>query len=232
MPAHRLAMHRELDLVDEAVTFPAGLFSLEKFRDWAHSRAFPRRGRISWLAGSLEVDMSREELETHNKVKGCLFGGIHGWLHGKALGDLLANGAFLVNEEADLATEPDLLFCKYTSIRRGKVRYAERKKGSKRYVEVVGSPDLVVEVVSESSVRKDTVRLRKLYHRARVKEYWIVDARGKDIRFRMLLRRPRAYSERTATRRGFVRSEVLKGAFRIARSVNPVGGYSYELEAR
>ena len=225
-------MHRELGLVDEAVTIPAGLFSLEKYRDWAHSRAFPRRGRISWLAGSLEVDMSPEELETHNKVKGCLFGGIHGWLHGKALGDLLADGAFLVNEEADLATEPDLLFCKYTSIRRGKVRYAERKKGSKRYVEVVGSPDLVVEVVSESSVAKDTVRLRKLYQRARVKEYWIVDARGEEIRFKVLLRRPRSYSERTPARGGFVRSDVLGGAFRISRSVNPVGGYSYELEAR
>ena len=225
-------MHRELGLVDEAVTIPAGLFSLEKYRDWAHSRAFPRRGRISWLAGSLEVDMSPEELETHNTVKGCLLVGIHVWLRGRNLGEALGDGAFLVNEEADLATEPDLLFCKYTSIRRGRVRYAERKKGSKRYVEVVGTPDLVVEVVSDSSVTKDTVRLRKLYHRAGVKEYWIVDARGEDIRFRVLRRRPRGYSERRTARGGFVRSDVLGGAFRISRSVNPVGGYSYELEAR
>jgi Uma2 family endonuclease len=225
-------MSRDTGLFEEAVSIPPDLFSLEKFRDWAHSRSFPRRGRISYVAGALEVDMSPEELETHNKVKGCLMWGIHAWLRGKGLGDLLADGAFLVNEKADLATEPDLLFCSWESIRTGKVRYAGRKKGSKRRVEVIGSPDLVVEIVSDSSVRKDTLLLRKAYHRAGVDEYWIVDARGQDIRFKVLSRRARSYSEQAPAAGGFVRSEALGAELRLTRGVNPVGGYIYDLEVR
>ena len=65
----------------------------------------------------------------------------------------------------EAVTIPAGLFSEYRSIRSGQGAVRREKKGSKRYVEVVGSPDLVVEVVSESSVKKDTVRLRKLYQK-------------------------------------------------------------------
>jgi Uma2 family endonuclease len=41
---------------------------------------------------------------------------------------------------------------------------------------VQGAPDLVMEVLSESTRRTDEVRKRKLYERVDVLEYWLVDA--------------------------------------------------------
>ena len=45
----------------------------------------------------------------------------------------------------------------------------EGKKGG--YVEVEGSPDMVLEVISDSSVRKDDVLLRQGYWDAGIGEY-------------------------------------------------------------
>jgi Uma2 family endonuclease len=60
--------------------------------------------------------------------------------------------------------EPDLL---YVSARRREV-FTER--------EVIGAPDLVVEVLSPSTARTDRGRKRALYQETGVREYWIVDA--------------------------------------------------------
>ena len=40
---------------------------------------------------------------------------------------------------------------------------------------IQGAPDLMVEIISESSRKKDEVTKRKLYERYGVQEYWIVD---------------------------------------------------------
>src|SRR5262249_34297703 len=50
-----------------------------------------------------------------------------------------------------------------------------------------GRPDWVVEIVSRSTVHKDTQRLRTLYHRAGIPEYWLIDARGAEIEFQILV---------------------------------------------
>jgi Uma2 family endonuclease len=41
---------------------------------------------------------------------------------------------------------------------------------------VAGAPNIVIEVVSSSSVETDYVKKRALYHRTGVQEYWIVDS--------------------------------------------------------
>lgn len=44
-----------------------------------------------------------------------------------------------------------------------------------------GAPDLVVEVVSPSSVKRDRDDKLKLYRKAKVKEYWIVDPENQAV---------------------------------------------------
>src|SRR5699024_4494686 len=44
-----------------------------------------------------------------------------------------------------------------------------------------GSPDLIVELVSPSTVRKDKIEKFNLYEQAGVKEYWIIEPENKIV---------------------------------------------------
>lgn len=46
---------------------------------------------------------------------------------------------------------------------------------------VQGAPDLVVEIISESSAYRDTIQKKRLYARFGIKEFWIVAPREKMI---------------------------------------------------
>lgn len=46
---------------------------------------------------------------------------------------------------------------------------------------IQGAPDLVIEILSESTVYNDLMKKKKLYAKFGVKEYWIVDPEGKTI---------------------------------------------------
>ena len=46
---------------------------------------------------------------------------------------------------------------------------------------IFGSPDLLVEIVSPSSVRRDRYQKKDLYARFGVKEYWIGDAANQSL---------------------------------------------------
>ena len=60
-------------IIGEKIRIPADAFEIQSFRRWAHSDRFPEQGRISFLAGEIDVDMSPEEIETHTKVKGDIY---------------------------------------------------------------------------------------------------------------------------------------------------------------
>lgn len=211
---------------------PTTACTLNGFRTWASSAAFPTSGCVSFLAGAIEIDMSPEELVTHNQVRRGLYFGWEQFLREFPLGELIIDGMMFVNEEADLGTEPDGLLCLWESLRSGKVRYREVVEDSERFVEVVGAPDIAAEVVSRSSVHKDKVELLDLYYRANVSEYWLIDARRAEMEFRILTRGPAAFQDQPADGDGFVYSPVLRAGFRMTRDRNPVGGWQYALQWR
>src|SRR5262249_4067022 len=75
---------------------------------------------------------------------------------------------------AELSTEPDAMFISHEALQAGSVRL---DKGNDT-IELLGTPDMVLEVITPTSVQKDTKVLPGLYWEAGVKEYWLADFRG------------------------------------------------------
>ena len=64
-----------ISLLADGIEIPPGILDLERFRAWARSDDFPERGRIDWVAGRLEVDMSPGDLNTHGSPKSAIYPG-------------------------------------------------------------------------------------------------------------------------------------------------------------
>jgi Uma2 family endonuclease len=211
------------------LTVPADVFGLEGFLRWVHSPDFPDDRRASFLSGEVSIEMSAEEIVTHNLLKSAANRDLGMWVLRHDLGHLFADRALLVNDVAGLSTEPDLMLCLWATLRTGRAGLGEIVEGSGRFVEVRGSPDMVVEIVSDSSVRKDTIVLPELYFAAGVEEYWLIDARHAKIDFSLLVRGRKRFTLVKPDPQGYRRSRVLGGAFRLTRKKDPVGGSQYRL---
>lgn len=177
----------DLDDSDEPVRVPASASTLSGFRAWQASATYPQRGRISYLAGVIEVNMSPEEIVTHIDPKRALTVGLDILVHAEDLGRIYMDGTSVVSKRARIANEPDLTYCSWETLTSGRVVYERVCKGKHRLTQLVGSPDLVVEIVSRSSVRKDTKILPERYFKAGVTEYWLVDCRDEGAKAHRLL---------------------------------------------
>jgi hypothetical protein len=151
-------------LLEESIRIPPGLENLEAFRRWARSDDFPERGRFAYLRGEIWVDLSTEQAFTHNQVKTRYSGVLDPLALADGQGYYFSDGMLLSIPEVDLSTIPDAFFVTFAALREGRVRLLEGARGD--YVELVGAPDMVLEVVSNESVRKDTKMLRTLYWEA------------------------------------------------------------------
>lgn len=161
-------------IFEDQFLVPHSIDSFEAFREWVQDDSFPGQGRIDFVAERIEIDMSPEELFSHGRLKAEF---------ARVIGNLCESRQFLVfidstrvsQAKAELSTEPDVVVVSRQRIRSGNVKLLESAPG--RYAEIQGGPDIVVEIVSESSVEKDTVRLPKAHFVAGTLEYWLVDAR-------------------------------------------------------
>jgi Uma2 family endonuclease len=214
---------------EDRVRIPADVVDLASFRRWARSDEFPDTGHIAFLAGEVLVDMSPEELVPHGKLKRDLQHGLHARLERHEIGELLPDRTLFVDERANVANEPDLMFVSWDALRTGRTVYLPQSPGSSRLVEVGGAPDVVVEIVSRSSVRKDTQLLPPWYFAAGVREFWLLDARGPELRFDLHVRGASDWTAVAPDADGFRTSDVLGAALRIDRGTNPVGGVRFQV---
>ena len=183
--------------------------NLRAFRRWTTSGEYPERGDYFYLAGDIWMDNSMETL-LHNQIKG-LFAIILGQLvmtqrSGRYCGDRMR----LVNVAADISCEPDGMFISHTSRNDGRVTW---EQGSQS-LEVIGSPDMVLEVVSSSSVQKDTTLMRKLYAAADIAEYWLINPLGGELSFDILRLQSRGYAP-VRKSAGWLKSSVFGKSFRL-----------------
>jgi len=125
-------------------------------------QAFPEGDgkRYEIIDGDLLVTPA--PLSKHQLVLGNLYWWLRSYLEKNPMGRALFAPTDVVLSEFNVV-EPDLLF----------LSNARRDRLTRKNIQ--GAPDLVVEVLSESTRRTDEVRKRKLYGSADVLEYWIVD---------------------------------------------------------
>ena len=205
--------------VPDGINVPGWIVDLETYRQWATSEDYPQSGWVSFLNGTIFVDPHMEELFTHNQVKGAYAHSIVSALGSTPCGMYVYDRMLMTNPTANLSTEPDGLFVFWTSIQADRLRMIE---GAEGYTELAGTPDMVLEVVSKHSVRKDTVLLRGLYWKAEIPEFWLVDARGAEPRFEILRRGEKDYVA-VEPQDGWLTSTVFQRQFQIVKQTNPLG---------
>lgn len=207
---------------------PESVRSLATFRKWVRSDNFPEDGRICYL-GRVWIDMSKEQLFSHNGIKTEFAAVLHTLSKTEQSGRYFTDGARLSNAVADLSAVPDGLFISWESLKSGATRLIEGSDAG--FVELEGSPDMALEAVSASSVRKDTVDLKERYWKAGVTEYWLVDARNQPPEFTIYRWEPAGYAA-IAAEAGWLHSQVFKKSFRLVSGADPGGNPEFRLETR
>jgi Uma2 family endonuclease len=216
-------------VIEDQARIPGWVSDLDSFRRWTRSDEYPEHGLFAYLQGDIWVDMSMEELLTHNRVKTAYTAALFILSQQTKLGSFVADRMRWSNVEAGLSTEPDGLFYTWATLQSERLRFVEGSEGG--IIELEGTPDIALEIVSASSVTKDTVRLRDLYWRAGVTEYWLVDARSKTPRFEILRYAPTGYVA-VEQQDGWSLSAVFGHAFRLTQDADPLGKPQYQLETR
>ena len=98
----------------------------------------------------------------HQRISRKVLGALENYLKDHRLGEVFYAPCDVVLSDVDVV-QPDLLFISapHSSI------ITEKN--------IQGTPDLIVEILSDATRKTDEVIKRKLYERHRVQEYWIVD---------------------------------------------------------
>lgn len=115
----------------------------------------------------------------------------------RKLGEVFFAPVDVVLDEKNVV-QPDLVF-----VSTAKAGLLERRG-------IMGPPDLVVEIISPTSLRRDRYDKRELYSRFGVKEFWLADVANHSIET-LALQKAGYELLSCATEQGKIRSEVLPG---------------------
>lgn len=214
-------------VISDRLRIPNWVDDLSAFRRWIRSDDFPDHGWYSHLGGEIWVDVSMEKV-WHNQIKGVIAIVVGGLVLVGRLGRYFHDRMFLTNLEAGLSTEPDGMFVSREALQSGRVSLLEGKDS----LEVIGTPDMVLEVVSPTTVHKDTVVLREQYWQAGITEYWLVQQRGVNDFDLDVLRHTRAGYVAARRTRGWVKSQVFGKAFRLVQEPDGAAGPTFLLDVR
>ncbi len=99
----------------------------------------------------------------HQRAQRNLLFSIHQFVTSGQLGEILPAPVDVFLDEYNVP-QPDLVF---VSKKRAAIINADEG--------ILGAPDLVIEIISPSSVRYDRIDKKELYEQFGIKEYWIVD---------------------------------------------------------
>lgn len=154
------------------------------------------------IIDGIPYDMSPAPRSKHQRISGAIFNEFYNFLKGKKCE--IYSAPFDVrlpdfenssDEDIDTVVQPDLsVFCDPSKI---------DEKGA------IGAPDLIIEILSESTSKNDLYIKLHLYQKHKVKEYWIVDP-DEEILYVHILDKNNRYSNIQQYKdKGFVKVHIL-----------------------
>jgi len=212
--------------IDEVIAVPKWVSDLRSFRRWFRSDTFPSDAKVVYYDGNIWVDQQMERA-LHTLIKTEIARMVGNWSKSNLPGSTYCDKLRFTNRKADLSCEPDVIFISDESLILGKVRLMDGDVS----LEVEGSPEIIVEVISPTSVKKDEKTLREKYWEAGVQEYWLADSR-KVPSLSILKRTARGFVTVKANAQGWLRSEVLGALCRLVSKPGPAATTKVELEMK
>jgi Uma2 family endonuclease len=216
-------------IINGDVMIPDWVVDHASYRRWAHSDEFPERGRYSYINGTIWVDLAMEQFFSHNQVKTEYCSVLRYIVKTAQSGYFGGDGNLWTHVEAGVSTEPDGMYFTFDTLQSGRIRLIDGKEEG--YVELEGSPNMTLEVISASSITKDTIILKDQCAKAGVDEYWLVDARGAELRFEIWGLHEGQYVA-APTVDGWLESAVFNRSFKLEQSTDPLGHPSFQLLVR
>lgn len=217
--------------IEDSIEIPPDIDSLEAFRQWTLSPDFPDNGRIDYIRGVIEVDMMPERM-SHGEVKMEIARVVANRMRQEHLGKIFVDRMRVSSPVANLSCEPDVMVLLRETIDRREVSFVPSAGNTNDPIEIVGGPDLVVEIVSPHSVAKDTRQLPSAYFEAGVREFWLVDARREELQFQIFRRGESGFVDADVDEEGFQTSSVLERSYRLTRQCETFEEWWFELEER
>lgn len=218
---------RSADIVINGnVHIPPWVTDHDSFRRWAFSDDFPQRGQFFYLDGELWADLSMETL-IHNQIKAIISMVLCSIVIGESRGRFLLDRMMLTHKPAGLSCEPDGMYISNQAIESGLVTLEEGDES----LEISGRPDMTLEIVSKTSVEKDTVILKDLYAKIGIAEYWLVDSTVETPELEIYRLAAGKYVAARKTG-GWIKSNVFGRSFRLACQKDPNGMSHFNLETK
>lgn len=170
---------------------PIGKMTYKEFLDWIDEGRW-----AEWVAGEV-IPMGAPNTK-HQQLSGFIFAAAKFFVDAKNLGDIFSAPYQMKLENQSTGRMPDLLF----------VARKNRKRLKKNYLD--GAADLVVEIISPESRKRDRGDKYYEYEEAGVREYWVLDADRKQAEF-YGLGKDGIYRQLKVDDDGVFRSQVMKG---------------------
>jgi Uma2 family endonuclease len=161
---------------------PKTKLSYEEFLSWCDEDTF-----AEWIDG--KVLMFSPASIQHQDITHWLSTILRIYVENKNLGKIITAPFQMYLKELKRGREPDIIFILNENINRLNTVYLS------------GPADLVVEIVSTETKKRDKEEKLKEYEKAKVKEYWIIDPIDKNAEFYVL-------KDNT-----FIKNEPIKGIY-------------------
>lgn len=139
----------------------------------------------------------------HQRISRRLEALMYKYLENRKLGELFHAPVDVVLDETTVV-QPDILFISQKNL----------QILQKEHSGIMGTPDLVIEIISPSSFYRDLHEKKDLYEKFHIPEYWIIDPANKAIEV-FSLENNKYQLHALATGTGKVTSKVLDG-FEVA----------------